>query len=196
MNKKEYRFFELETRSESKDEMILIGYALKFNSPATHKWNDYTEIETIDKRALDNTKMENVPLRYNHNDDKLPLASTRNNSMDLIRDEIGLKVIARLDNKYQHHREVYQAVKSGLINKMSFAFMETEGTFKNDFDSKTNTNYKTIKKIEELYDVAVVTIPFYETTTLEARNLNFKNKEIEFKKNKILLEYKIKNWRI
>ena len=150
MNKKEYRFSELETRSESKDEMILIGYALKFNSPATHKWGNYTEIETIDKCALDNTKMENVPLRYNHNDDELPLASTRNNSMDLIRDEIGLKVIARLDNKYQHHREVYQAVKSGLINKMSFAFMEAEGTFKNDFDSKTNTNYKTIKKMEQI----------------------------------------------
>jgi len=65
--------------------------------------------------------MKDVPLKYNHQDNFLVIARTRNNSLTLNVDEKGLKVTARLLDT-NSNRDIYQMVKANLLDKMSFAF--------------------------------------------------------------------------
>ena len=79
MNEKETRMLEIEFKAldNEDDKMVIEGYAINFNSPATH----YGMTEIIDSKALDNTDMSDVPLKYNHDDSHLILARTRNGSL-------------------------------------------------------------------------------------------------------------------
>ena len=159
MKEKEVRVLNVELRTpEEEDKMIIEGYAITFNSPATH---GYTEV--ISDRALDNTDMSDVPLKYNHEDSHLIMARTRNHSLELKKDEKGLYIRAELIDT-QSNKDIYKSIKSGLIDKMSFAFT----TRADEYDYETDT--RTITDIERLYDVSVVDIPFYDSTSVYARN--------------------------
>lgn len=162
MKNKEIRLFDVELRTpdEEDDKMIVEGYAITFNSPATH---GYTEI--ISERALDNTDMSDVPLKYNHEDSHLIMARTRNHSLELKKDEKGLFIRAELIDT-QSNKDIYKSIKAGLIDKMSFAFT-TRG---DEYDYDTDT--RTITDIEKLFDVSVVDMPFYDSTSVYARNEN------------------------
>lgn len=156
-NKKEIRmlFQEFKAIENEEGRMIIEGYAVVFNSPATH---DYTEI--ISDRALDNTDMTDVVLRYNHNDSFIVLARTRNHSLTLTKDSIGLKVRAELQKDITDHVNVYNAIKSQLIDKQSFAFTVRGDSY--DYDTDT----RIITDIDKLYDVSVVDQPFYPSTDI------------------------------
>ena len=155
MKNKEVRMLNQQFRAVDNEEnkMIIEGYAIVFNQPATY---DYTEI--ISEKSLDNTDMSDVVLRYNHNDSFIVLARTRNKSLELIPDENGLKIRATLQNDITDHVNIYNAIKSQLIDKQSFAF--TVRAFEYDYETDT----RTITDIDKLYDVSVVDQPFYEGT--------------------------------
>lgn len=157
--KKETRILnvELRTPENEEDKMIIEGYAITFNSPATH---GYTEV--ISPGALDNTDMSDVPLKYNHEDSHLIMARTRNKSLELKKDEKGLFIKAELIDT-QSNKDIYKSIKAGLIDKMSFAFTVREDEY--DYDTDT----RTITDIDRLYDVSVVDIPFYDSTSVYAR---------------------------
>lgn len=156
--KKETRLLEVELRTnENEDKMIIEGYAITFNSPATH---GYTEI--ISDRALDNTDMSDVPLKYNHEDSHLIMARTRNHSLELKKDDKGLLIKAELIDT-QSNKDIYKSIKAGLIDKMSFAFTVRADEY--DYDTDT----RTITDIDKLYDVSVVDMPFYDSTSVYAR---------------------------
>lgn len=158
---KEIRCVQAEMRAldNETDEMIIEGYPIIFNSPATHGWT-----EIIDERALDNTDMSDVPLKYNHDDSHLIMARTRNNSLELKKDEKGLYMRATLIDT-QSNKDIYKSIKSGLLDKMSFAFIVD----KDEYDYDTDT--RKILSIEKLFDVSVVDMPFYDATSVYARGL-------------------------
>jgi phage head maturation protease len=56
------------TLHEEDDKMILEGYALVFNNETLIGDEEYGFIEEIDSRALRDTKMKDVPMKYNHMD--------------------------------------------------------------------------------------------------------------------------------
>lgn len=171
---KEIRKLDLQFRTEENDDKMEIkGYAVVFNSPETY---DYTEV--IDSRALDNADMTDVVLRYNHNDSFMVLARTRNKSLNLSVDDKGLFIDATLQNDITEHRNIYNAIKSGLIDKQSFAFTVEEDEY--DYDTDT----RTITKIGKLYDVSVVDQPFYNATdvSLASQNDNFMERREELRK--------------
>ena len=153
---KEIRKLDMQFRTEETNEgkMEIKGYAVVFNSPETY-WG-YTEV--IDPRALDNADMTDVVLRYNHNDSFMVLARTRNNSLKLETDNTGLMIDATLQDDITDHRNIFNAIKSGLIDKQSFAFTVDEDEY--DYDTDT----RVIKKIGKLFDVSVVDQPFYNGT--------------------------------
>ena len=78
---KEIRLLDIKTeqRAENDDKMIVEGYAVVYDSPATH---DYTEI--IDKNAFNTCDMSDVCLKYNHEDNLLIMARTRNNPLSSV----------------------------------------------------------------------------------------------------------------
>ena len=159
--KKETRLLEVELRTpEDDDKMRIEGYAITFNQPATH---GYTEI--ISDKALADTDMTDVPLKYNHEDSHLIMARTRNKSLELKKDDKGLFIHAELIDT-QSNKDIYKSIKSGLIDKMSFAFTVRGDEY--DYDTDT----RTITDIDKLYDVSVVDIPFYDSTSVYARNEN------------------------
>ena len=99
MNNKYYGLASLRALEDENNAMILEGYAIKFNQPTQPKFKElygYTEI--ISPRALDDTDLSDVPLKYNHSDGKVILARTRGGTLNLIKDEIGLKIRAILNN--------------------------------------------------------------------------------------------------
>ena len=161
---KEIRKLDLQFRAEETEDnkMEIKGYAAVFNSPETYS---YTEV--IDSRAFDEADMSDVVLRYNHNDSFMVLARTRNKSLDLSVDEKGLYMDARLQDDITEHRNIFNAIKSGLIDKQSFAFTIDEDEY--DYDTDT----RTITKIGKVYDVSVVDQPFYNATDVSiARSEN------------------------
>lgn len=182
---KEIRKLDMQFRAtEDTDKMEIKGYAVVFNSPETYS---YTEV--IDEHALDDADMSDVVLRYNHNDSFMVLARTRNKSLNLSVDEKGLMIDAKLQDDISDHKNIYNAIKSGLIDKQSFAFSVDEDEY--DYDTDT----RTIKKIGKLYDVSVVDQPFYNATDVSvARSENdeflTKRKELREEHEKQLEEEK------
>jgi len=179
MSIKEVRLLDVEYRAEEKDgKMIIEGYPVTFSTPATHY--GYTEI--IEPNAFEGCDMGDVVMRYNHNDNYLIMARTRNRSLQLEVDNFGVKSTAELIDTGPN-RDIYKSVQAGLIDKMSFAFTVEE----DNFDYETDT--RTIKKISKLYDVSVVDVPYYDSTSVYARKLdNFADykKVIESEKRKRL----------
>ena len=172
---------EMRAIKDEEKEMVIEGYPVVFNSPATH---GYTEI--ISEKAFDNTDMTDVVLRYNHNDSFMCLARTRNKSLELTKDEKGLKMKATLNPNIPEHKSIYEGIKSGLLDKMSFAFT-TRGE---EWNYETDT--RTIIDIDKLYDVAVVDQPFYESTSIYARSLEETERKFKVDKEQYKIEEKRK----
>lgn len=190
---KEIRKLDMQFRAEPNEDgkMEIKGYAAVFNSPETY---DYTEV--IDSKAFDETDMSDVVLRYNHNDSFMVLARTRNKSLTLDVDDKGLMIDATLQDDITDHKNIYNAIKSGLIDKQSFAFTVEEDNY--DYDTDT----RTILKIGKLFDVSVVDQPFYNATDVSvARDQNdeFLNRRAELRKeheDKLEAERKAEELRI
>ena len=164
ISKKEVRKLEMQFRAEPNEDgkMEIKGYAAVFNSPETYS---YTEV--IAPSAFDEADMSDVVLRYNHNDTFMVLARTRNNSLKLDVDGTGLYMEAQLQDDITDHRNIFNAIKSGLIDKQSFAFVVSE----DDYDYDTDT--RTITKIGKVFDVSVVDQPFYNATDVSvARDMD------------------------
>ena len=182
MKEKEIRKLDIKFRAEhneEEDKMEIKGYAVVFNSPEKY-W--YTEV--IDEHALDETDMSDVVLRYNHNDTFMVLARTRNGSLKLDKDSVGLMMNATLQNDITEHKNIFNAIKSELIDKQSFAFTVEEDTY----DYETDT--RTITKIGKLFDVSVVDQPFYNATDVSVSR-NIINDDFLERRKKLREEYEL-----
>lgn len=209
-NDKEMRSVEF-SALEEEGKMILEGYPVVFDQETLIGDPSWGWYETIDRHALDDADLSDVPLKYNHGDSKGILARTRNGSLTLTIDNIGLKMRAVLQDNVSDHVDIYNEVKSELLDKMSFAFNVLE----DNVDYKTGeTPRRTITKIGRLFDVAVVDLPAYDQTSIYARsreivgerlrnlqpsvetdeatleNVEEKSKELELEKLKFEILYK------
>ncbi|MDU1566420.1 MAG: HK97 family phage prohead protease [Clostridium sp.] len=158
----------LELREVGEEKEIhLQGYALTFDSVS----EDLGFRETIRKGALDNCNMDNVVLNFNHDMSK-PLARNKKSngkgSLTLTIDEKGLFFDA-IPTDTSYSRDLLENMKEGLLGKCSFAFSLDY----NDKDSQSwdwddgmrGYDFRTINKIDRLYDVSIVTNPAYESTS-------------------------------
>ncbi len=172
---KEIRIAEM--RALDSDEMIIEGYAAVFNQETDLGWCK----EVIDQKAFEECDMKDCCLNYNHGQGKA-IARTRNGSLELIVDSVGLKMRAKLIDTTEG-TDIYKSVKSGLLDKMSFAFTVKE----EQWDYETDT--RRIMNIDKLFDVSIVDIPAYEGTSVFARSKEQYEKEKEqHEANKLELE--------
>jgi len=163
---------------DSQDQKMLIqGYAIRFNEPAVFDVDGVEYREVIDPRALDKTDMRDVPLRYNHSDNVMVMARTRNKTLQLIKDDEGLRILADLANTTAG-RDLYELIKRGDVDKMSFAFTVA----RDDYDVETRT--RRILAVDKIFDVSAVDSPAYETTSISVRSYF----EAEAEKQRIALE--------
>lgn len=182
------------------EEMYLEGYALKFNVETLIGSKSWGFREIIMPGALKDTDMRKVPLKYNHDDSYLVLASTKNGSLELEVDDIGLKFKGKLIPT-QSNRDIYLSVKEGLISECSFAFTidyENNGC---EWDFTEEIPLRKITKIERLFDVAIVDLPAYDQTSVSARSLTLLENELkaledekralDLKKQRMLIKIKL-----
>ena len=181
---KEIRLSEIRAIDDKQDEMIVEGYAAVFNKSANMGW--YTEI--IDHNAFNDCDMRDCVLKYNHEDNFLILARTRNGSLQLTVDEKGLKIRASLIDTTQN-KDIYKMIQAGLLDKMSFAFTVKKAEW--DYDN----DIRRITSIDKLFDVSVVDTPAYESTEIFARKkedyINNKNEYLRRKHNRERLKLEL-----
>ena len=157
----ENRLSDVSFKEEDEQKMVLEGYAIVFNQETLIGDKDKGFIESIDRNALKNANMKDVPMKYNHDDSFLIIARTRNNSLRLTVDDIGLKVRAELIDT-DSNKDIYKMVKAGLLDKMSFAFTVSS----QKIDRSGDIPKRTITGIDRLYDVSIVDLPAYDQTSI------------------------------
>ena len=172
----ERRFVEIRALDGAAEEMIVEGYAIVYDTPRTISYQDRSYTEVIVKGALDTADLSDVVMRYNHNDTYLIMARTRNKSLELIKDDIGLKIKATLIDT-NSNRDVYRSIKEGLIDKMSFAFCVANAG--SEYQETEDGIFRKITKIERLCDVSVVDTPFYDSTSIYARSFDLLDCELK-----------------
>ena len=135
-SKREIRIAELRAVEpfEDNQEMIVEGRAIVYDSPAVmYEFEGVKYYEVITRSALDGADLKDVPFKYNHSDDVMVMARTRNGTLSLIPDESGLLIRASLANTTAG-RDLYELIKRKDIDKMSFAFTVTDDG--EDYDKK------------------------------------------------------------
>ena len=157
---REYRNISIENFSAVDDSYIVEGYATTFDIPYDFM-PGYQEC--IRKSALEGADMSDVIFQFDHNG--MVMARLRNNTLSLFIDDHGLKVSADLKGS-QQGRELYEAIKNGLVDRMSWAFRVAEDGW--EFDKENRISY--ITKVEKVYDVSAVSIPANDDTEINARS--------------------------
>ena len=150
---------------------IVEGYATTFNQPY-ELWRDgpdYIFLEQVDRGAFDKTDMSDVIMQYDH--EGRVFARTNNGTLELRTDDHGLHIRADLGGT-EIGRQLYEEIKGGYTDKMSFGFTvdEDERLIQEDRESGTVTVLRTIKSIGKLYDVSAVSLPANNATEISARS--------------------------
>jgi uncharacterized protein len=156
------------------------GYAATFNSEAT----GLNFREVIAPGAFTRALASNDPvfLLVNHDMEGIPLASTQSGTLNLRQDSTGLYMEATLDPANPKAQELSSALRRGDMDKMSFAFtVSPEGQTRED-------GLRTIQDIERLYEVSVVTLPAYDSTSVGMRKAD--EPDLELAKRKLKLKVK------
>lgn len=154
-----YRPFEVRA---SDTEMRVDGYAATFDQETVmYEFDGVQYKEVVDRGAFSATQMADVVMNYNH--EGKPVARTKNGTLSLTVDDAGLRISADLSGT-EEGRQLYNEIKGGYIDKMSFAFTVSTQEYNRD------TRTRRITGIKRLYDVAAVDIPAYDTTSISARS--------------------------
>lgn len=168
MKNREYRNVQsMETREEG---MIAEGYATTFNDPYLLYSEPGFEIyEEVDSHAFDDCDMSDVILQYDHMG--RVFARNKNNTLTCEPDEKGLHIRADLSGT-DIGRQLYQEIKGGYTDKMSYGYTVRKDERREVYDRDTDTTriYRTVLEIAKLYDVSAVSLPANEGTSISARN--------------------------
>lgn len=167
--------FEIRMDGEQTDSKIVRGYATTFNEPYEllqwDDWNGYRVhfMEQIASGAFDECDMSDVIMQYNHQG--RVFARVSNQTLSLRTDAHGLLVDADLGGT-EIGRSLYEEIKGGYTNRMSFGFTVSKDsrTEDRDDDNKVRTITRTITGIKKLWDVSAVSIPANDGTEISARS--------------------------
>ena len=162
-NGREYRSMQMEV-SEADDYMV-VGYATTYDEPyhlyktMDKKGNEVEVKEVVSRNAFDNTDMSDVIFQYDH--EGRVFARLSNNTMTLESNEHGLLVRAYLGGT-EIGRNLYEEIKGGYTNKMSFGFTVAKDHMSYD----GNAYVRSIDAIGKLYDVSAVSLPQNNNTEI------------------------------
>lgn len=162
MKKTERRTFtvrNIEVRQSADGTLRMAGYAAVFNEPSL----PLPFIETIAPGAFTKTLQETPDVRLLINHEGLPMARTKNGTMKLSEDSIGLYFEAELADT-QEARDLHTLVARGDVDQMSFAFRVIRQTWSKDRSERTLVEVSLADG-----DVSIVTYPAYPATSVEAR---------------------------
>lgn len=146
------------------------GYATTFNQPYL-LWDDGETkfYEEIDARAFDNADMSDVLFLHNHEGKcfaRTKMKRGKDPTLLLEVDNVGLFTAADLGT-IEEGRQAHNAIVSGLVYQMSFAFTVADDEIKSIGEGEY---LRTIKAIKKVYDVSSVDVPANPFTDISARS--------------------------
>lgn len=163
---------QLNEQIESNDRTVS-GYAVVFDSPSKNiGW-----IETIKRGAIteETIAQSDVLAKFNHDDGKvLARSKNGNGSLKLELDEHGLKYSFEAPNTALGD-ELLEYLKRGDINASSFCFTVSRDEDAEKWWKEDDMIYRSINKIDRLYDISPVFQPAYEETTCMKRFAEIEN---------------------
>ena len=202
-SEREYRDMTMEVRTAETEEApeerkVVTGYASTFNEPYTLYEDDSWRFnEVVDARAFDNTDMSDVIMQYDH--EGRVFARMSNNTLTVTPDERGLLIEADLSGT-ELGRQLYEEIRGGYTNKMSFGFTVDGEDYLDtkDTDGKALT-VRTITSVRKLYDVSAVSLPANDATSISVRSLTdgeieriqaerLEAEKLELRRKKLMLE--------
>lgn len=150
------------------DTYTVEGYATTFDKPYVLLSDAAYEFrEVVERSAFDNCDMSDVIMQYDH--EGRVFARNRNKTLTLTPDENGLKITARLGGT-EIGRQLYEEIKGGYTDKMSFAFTVSDQKRDIEMIDGRTVITRRIKGIRKLYDVSAVSMPANESTSISARS--------------------------
>ena len=164
------RVAQIEVRAASEEGMIVEGYATTFNEPyELFRDGGYIFLEQVAPDAFNEADMSDVIMQYDH--EGRVFARKSNGTLELNVDEHGLAIRADLSGT-EIGRQLYEEIRGGYTDKMSFGFTvaEDERLITEDREANTTTILRTIRRIGKLYDVSAVSIPANNATEISARS--------------------------
>ena len=157
---REYRSFPMvEVRKEGDEPSFFVeGYATNYNEYVLFEDDGIQYKERILPEAFDeNTDLSDVVFLKDHMG--TVFARTKNGTLSLEVNENGL--LTRTDlSKTSASREMFEEIKTGMYDQMSFAFIV------DDDEYNTKEHLRTIRHIAKLYDVSAVSFPANPTTDI------------------------------
>jgi len=165
---REYRNL-AEVLAPSEDEKLVRGYATTFEEPyLLYSDGSYELWEVVDRHAFDKTDVSDVIMQYDH--EGRVFARTKNGTLTLAADDHGLLIEANLGGT-AIGRELYEEIKGGYTNKMSFGFTVRGDDWDRKMENGIEISTRRITDIGKLYDVSAVSIPANDATEISARSL-------------------------
>lgn len=172
MEFRSFKITNLESRTaeDGTKQLIVEGVPCVYDTETVLYKSKYHEYrEKIAAGAFNGADMTDVIFNCNHHG--RVYARTRNGSLKLEDSSDGLHMRAELMAGDEGHEQLYRDIKSGLLDRMSFAFTIKECTYEyiERTDNQPDITARTVTKVEKLYDVSAVDIPAYDTTSISAR---------------------------
>lgn len=172
-NEREYRDMMLgipETNADeeqNEEEMKVNGYATTFNEPyVLFEDDDIVYREQVDPNAFSETDMSDVIMQYDH--EGRVFARTGNQTLSVVPDEKGLFIEANLGGT-ELGRELYEEIRGGYTNKMSFGFIvDRDEELQTKAEDGRVDILRTITGISKLFDVSAVSLPANNGTSIGA----------------------------
>ena len=151
------------------EEKRVKGYATTFDQPYKLWGDNSVEIwEVVDRNAFAKTDVSDVIMQFDHQG--RVFARTRNKTLALRSDEHGLLIDADLGGT-EIGRELYEEIKGGYIDRMSFGFTVRGDEWSDRMEDGVEIRTRRITDIGKLYDVSAVSIPANDSTSISVRSL-------------------------
>ena len=163
---REYRSMTLRAIADDEEERKAVsGYASTFDELYTlYEDDDLIYLEKVGRTAFDYTDMGDVIMQYNH--EGRVFARTSNETLRVSTDDKGLFIEADLGGT-EIGRELYEEIRGGYTNKMSFGFLVSDDVEdRTELDDGRIEIIRTITGISKLFDVSAVSIPANNGTSI------------------------------
>ena len=188
---RDYRTFEVralpQEGGDGQKQCRVEGYAAVFDEETVlYEYDGIQYKEVIDRNAFSGAEMRDVVMNFNHGGK--PVARTKNGTLTLTVDTKGLHIAADLGGT-EEGRRLYEEIRGGYIDRMSFAFTVN----KQEYDRAKHL--RRITGFRRILDVAAVDIPAYDGTSIAARSWAAAEAEHEHaeeeKRRKLALKLKL-----
>lgn len=157
----EKRVYEMEFRFSESDSnsRTVVGHAAVFETWGDGGWFREKIAQGAFAKALENSDIRAL---FNH-DPNFLLARNKSGTLKLVEDSTGLYVEFDIP---ESHEAIRESISRGDLNQMSFAFTVERDEWRYN-DQKDE---RVILEFRELFDVSLVTYPFYKDTSAALRS--------------------------